>query len=59
MHAYSELFAEKEGIPKHQVVHDLAMLVLGKRITGDESESDIYAGYEKLREAFSDIIADV
>jgi hypothetical protein len=58
MHAYSELFAEKEGMPKRQVVHDLAMLMLEKQTTGDEPESDVYARYEKLRESFSDIAGE-
>jgi hypothetical protein len=56
MHAYSELFAEKAGMPKRQVVHDLVMLVLKKRIRGDEPESEIYARYERLRESFSAIV---
>ena len=56
MHAYSELFAEKAGMPKRQIVHDLVMLVLEKQITGDESESHIYARYEKLKESFSAVV---
>jgi hypothetical protein len=58
MHAYSELFAERFGIPKHQLAHELTMLVLEKVIKGDEPEADIYARYEGLRKAFSDAIDD-
>jgi hypothetical protein len=58
MHAYSELYAEIHGKPKHELVHDLAMLTLGKVIKGDDSASEIYARYLELRRAFSDAIDD-
>ncbi|MDR1944257.1 MAG: hypothetical protein LBQ19_05485 [Synergistaceae bacterium] len=52
MHAYSELFAELQGIPENQLVHELAMLALGKQIDGSEPAEQIYARYQELRAAF-------
>ncbi|MDR1978822.1 MAG: hypothetical protein LBQ42_08815 [Synergistaceae bacterium] len=58
MHAYSELYAEMHGAPKHQLVHELSMLVLGKQIDGSEDVAAIYARYRELRSMFSNTIDD-
>jgi hypothetical protein len=58
MHAYSELYSEIHGKPKHELVHDLAMLALGKGMKGDENAGEIYARYLELRREFSDAIDD-